>query len=185
MGPGPVFRIAAARREDLDTIVTLIGELAEFERLTHEVRITAPHLGEHLFGPRPYAEAVVAWLGEEPVGFALWFHNYSTFAGRPGLYLEDLYVRPAHRGGGYGAALLRYLAQRALARGCARFEWSVLDWNEKAIGFYRKLGAVPMEDWTVYRVAGDALQALAGEDPPSAAALGGSRRSPNSSEQPP
>jgi GNAT superfamily N-acetyltransferase len=157
----PKYRIAAARPEDLGTIITLVRELAEFERLLHEVRITAADLHEHLFGAHPYAEAAVVWVGDEPAGFALWFHNYSTFVGRPGLYLEDLYIRPVHRGQGYGEALLQHLAALALQRGCARLEWSVLDWNKRAIGFYRKLGAVPMDDWTVYRITGDALLTLA------------------------
>jgi GNAT superfamily N-acetyltransferase len=159
--PATALHIAPARPEDVELIVTLIRELAEFERLLHEVRIAPEDLRRDLFGARPYAEAVIARVGDEAVGFALWFHNYSTFAGRPGLYLEDLFIRPAHRGHGYGEALLRYLAGLAVERGCARFEWAVLDWNEKAVGFYRRLGAVPMDDWTVYRVAGTNLARLA------------------------
>jgi GNAT superfamily N-acetyltransferase len=159
------FRIELARPSDSGLVVELIRELAEYERLLPEVRITAADLERDLFGPRPYAEAALAWLGDEPAGFALWFHNYSTFAGRPGLYLEDLFVRPAHRGRGVGAALLRHLARLALERGCARFEWSVLDWNAPAIEFYRKLGAVALDEWTVQRVAGDALRRLAGQPP--------------------
>jgi GNAT superfamily N-acetyltransferase len=155
------LRIAPARPEDAATLIGFVRELAEFERLLNEVRIKEADLVAHLFGPRRYAEAVVAWVGEEPVGFALWFHNYSTFAGRPGLYLEDLYVRPAHRGQGHGEALIRHVARVAAERGCGRFEWSVLDWNERAIAFYTKLGAVPMADWTIYRVTGEALAALA------------------------
>ncbi|HQR23973.1 MAG TPA: GNAT family N-acetyltransferase [Steroidobacteraceae bacterium] len=122
-----------------------------------------------VFGPRPYAEALMARVGGETVGFALYFHNYSTFAGRPGVYVEDLYIRPQHRGRGYGEAMLHHLAALAVARGCARFEWSVLDWNENAIAFYRKLGAVAMDDWTVYRVTGDALARLAAGEPRPAA----------------
>jgi GNAT superfamily N-acetyltransferase len=156
------LRIEPATPGDAIRLVEFVRELAEFERLLHEVRINPEDLLRDLFGPRPYAEAVIGWVGTEAVGFALWFHNYSTFAGRPGLYLEDLYIRPAFRGHGFGEALLKYLAALALERGCARFEWSVLDWNEKAIGFYRKLGAVPMDDWTVYRIAGPALVRLAG-----------------------
>ncbi len=159
--PATALRIAPARPEDVELIVSLVRELAEFERLVHEVRIVPDDLRRDLFGARPYAEAAIAWVDDVAVGFALWFHNYSTFAGRPGLYLEDLYIRPAHRGHGYGETLLGYLAGLAVARGCARFEWSVLDWNEKAIGFYRKLGAVPMDEWTVYRVAGPSLERLA------------------------
>jgi GNAT superfamily N-acetyltransferase len=155
------FRILPARPEDVGTLITLIRELAEFERLLHEVCITAEDLQAHLFGPRPYCEAAVVWVGDEAAGFALWFHNYSTFVGRPGLYLEDLYVRPVFRGKGYGEALLTHLAGLAVERGCARLEWSVLNWNQRAIGFYKKLGAAPMDDWTVYRVTGDALISLA------------------------
>jgi GNAT superfamily N-acetyltransferase len=158
----PTLRIEPARPGDTGLIVEFVRELAEFERLLQNVRITPEDLQRDLFGAHPYAEAAIAWVGTDAVGFALWFHNYSTFAGRPGLYLEDLYIRPAFRGHGFGEAMLKYLAALALERGCARFEWSVLDWNEKAIGFYRKLGAVPMDDWTVYRVAGPALARLAG-----------------------
>ncbi len=159
-----LFRIEPAQPADAALIVALVRELAEYERLLQDVRITTDDVQRDLFGPRAFAEAVIARVGDEPVGFALWFHNYSTFAGRPGLYLEDLFVRPAFRGRGYGEALLRYLARVTVERGCARFEWSVLDWNEPAIAFYRKLGAVPMDDWTVQRVSGDALLALAAND---------------------
>ena len=159
--PLQTLRIEPARPEDAALIVALVRELAQYERLLHEVRIAPDDVVRDLFGPRPYAEAVIAREGDEAVGFALWFHNYSTFAGRPGLYLEDLYVRPAFRGRGHGEALLRYLARLALERGCARFEWAVLDWNAPAIAFYRKLGAVAMDDWTVQRVTGPALHALA------------------------
>jgi GNAT superfamily N-acetyltransferase len=154
--------IDPATPADVPLLLGLIRELAAYERLLHEARARPEHLQRHLFGPRPYAEAVVARAADEPVGFALWFHNYSTFEGRPGLYLEDLFVRPAHRGHGYGEALLRHLARLAVERDCARFEWAVLDWNESAIRFYRKLGAVAMDDWTVQRVSGEALRALAG-----------------------
>jgi GNAT superfamily N-acetyltransferase len=159
--PLQTLRIAPATPEDAALIVALVRELAEYERLLHEVRMTPEDVVRDLFGPRPYAEAVIAREGAEAVGFALWFHNYSTFAGRPGLYLEDLYVRPAFRGRGHGEALLRYLARLAIERGCARFEWAVLDWNAPAIAFYRKLGAAAMDDWTVQRVTGPALHALA------------------------
>ena len=142
-------------------IVDLIRDLAEFERLADQVCVDPALLREHLFGPRPYAECVIAWSGAEAAGFALLFHNYSTFVGRPGLYLEDLFVRPAFRGHGYGEALLRHLARTAIDRGCGRLEWSVLDWNQRAIDFYRKLGAVPMDEWTVFRVSGEALAQLA------------------------
>ena len=163
----PPLLIDPATPADVPLLLCLIRELADYERLLHDVRARPEQLQRHLFGPRPYAEAVVARAGDEPVGFALWFHNYSTFEGRPGLYLEDLFVRPAHRGRGHGEALLRYLARLAVERDCARLEWAVLDWNEPAIRFYRKLGAVAMDDWTVQRVAGDALRALAGPPPAS------------------
>jgi GNAT superfamily N-acetyltransferase len=156
-------RIAPARRADVPLIVDLVRELAEFERLADQVRIDPALLEQHLFGEPRYAEAVIAWSGSEAVGYALYFHNYSTFAGRPGLFLEDLFVRPVVRGRGFGEALLRHLARTAIDRGCARFEWSVLDWNQRAIDFYRKLGAVPMDEWTVYRVSGDALERLASQ----------------------
>ena len=163
------FRIEPAQPADAALIVALVRELAEYERLLQDVRITTDDVRRDLFGPRAFAEAVIARVSDEPVGFALWFHNYSTFAGRPGLYLEDLFVRPAFRRRGYGEALLRYLARVTVERGCARFEWSVLDWNEPAIAFYRKLGAVPMDDWTVQRVTGPTLQALAfGKEGPEA-----------------
>src|SRR5574339_126162 len=163
----PPLSIDPATTADVPLLLCLIHELADYERLLHDVRARPEQLQRHLFGPRPYAEAVVARAGDEPVGFALWFHNYSTFEGRPGLYLEDLFVRPAHRGRGHGEALLRYLARLAVERDCARLEWAVLDWNEPAIRFYRKLGAVAMDDWTVQRVAGDALRTLAGPPPAS------------------
>jgi len=167
--PRQALRIDPAQPGDATLIVTLVQELAEYERLRHEVRLTRDDVARDLFGPRPYAEAVIAREGDEAVGFALWFHNYSTFAGRPGLYLEDLYVRPPFRGRGHGEALLRHLARLAIERGCARFEWAVLDWNAPAIAFYRKLGAVAMDDWTVQRVTGPALQALAfGKEGPEA-----------------
>jgi GNAT superfamily N-acetyltransferase len=162
LNPATTLSIDPARPQDAGLIVALVRELAEYERLLDQVVLTEQDLHRDLFGPRPTAEAVIARAGDEPVGFALWFHNYSTFAGRPGLYLEDLFVRPAFRGRGYGEALLRHLARVALDRGCARFEWAVLDWNEPALAFYRKLGAVPIDEWTVQRVSGEALAALAG-----------------------
>ena len=161
MSQSPRLQIEPAQPADAPLIVALVRELATYERLLDEVVITPEDVHRDLFGPRPYAEAVIARIGGEPVGFALWFHNYSTFAGRPGLYLEDLFVRPAFRGRGHGEALLRHLAGVALERGCARFEWSVLDWNKPALAFYRKLGAVGMDGWTVHRVSGEALAALA------------------------
>ncbi len=154
--------IRPAVPSDLDTIVELIGALADYERLRHEVVLDPAVLAEHLFGPRPYAEVLIALADAgDAAGFALFFHNFSTFLGRPGIHLEDLFVRPEHRGAGHGRALLRELGRLALARGCGRVEWSVLDWNEPSIAFYRSLGAVPMEEWTVYRVTGDTMAALA------------------------
>lgn len=153
--------IRAAIPNDLPLIAELIRALAEYEKLAHEVRFDRENLGNCLFGPRPYAEAVIGEVDGTPQGFALFFHNFSTFEGRPGLYLEDLFVRPEARGAGLGKALLAYLAALAVERDCARLEWWVLDWNEPAIGFYRKLGARPMDEWTVMRVDGAALTALA------------------------
>jgi GNAT superfamily N-acetyltransferase len=159
-------RIEPARPTDVPLLLELIHELAVFEKLEHEAQASPQELGRHLFGPQPKAEAVVARHAGEPAGFALYFQNFSTFLGRPGLYLEDLYVRPAYRGRGIGEGLLRHLAGVALERGCGRFEWSVLDWNRDAIEFYRRLGAVAMDEWTVFRVTGPALAALAAGKPP-------------------
>lgn len=155
------IRIDAATPADVPTIRALIRELAQFERLLHEATVTDEQLHENLFGPQPGAEVVMARIGAEVAGFALFFHNFSTFLGRRGLYLEDLFVRPKFRRGGCGGALLRYLAKLALERHCGRFEWSVLDWNQRAIDFYKNLGAVPMDEWTIYRVTGPALEKLA------------------------
>ena len=154
--------IRPATPADVPTILRFVRELAAFEREPDAVEATEPMLTDALFGAQPAAEAVIAEGAEGPVGFALFFHNFSTWKGRRGLYLEDLYVTPDARGAGVGAALLRHLAGLALDRGCARFEWSVLDWNEGAIRFYRALGAVGQEEWTVQRVDGAALHALAG-----------------------
>ncbi len=153
--------IRSAVPADLPLIAQFIRDLADYEKLAHEVRFDEAKLGEKLFGPRPYAEVVIGELGGEPQGFALFFHNFSTFEGRPGLYLEDLFVRPAARGSGLGKALLAHLAQLCIDRDCARLEWSVLDWNTPAIGFYQSLGAKLMDEWTVMRVDGDALTDLA------------------------
>jgi GNAT superfamily N-acetyltransferase len=155
------FQIRSATPADIPLILQLIGELAEYEKLAHEARARAEDLETHLFGPRPRAEAVIAEVDGAPAGFALFFHNFSTFHGKPGLYLEDLYVRPPFRGQGVGKRLLAHLAALALERGCARFEWSVLDWNTPAIDFYRGLGARPMDEWIVHRLDGEALRALA------------------------
>jgi GNAT superfamily N-acetyltransferase len=157
------FHIRAAEPRDVPAIVGLIRELAVFEKLEHLMRATPETLQPHLFGANPAAEALVAEVpgeGGEPavVAFALFFRNFSTFLSKPGLYLEDLYVQPAHRNLGLGRALLTRLAQLALERGCGRFEWSVLDWNENAIRFYERMGATVMSDWRICRVTGDALE---------------------------
>ena len=152
--------IRPATAADLPLIAQLIRDLAEYERLAHEVRFDDQVLAEKLFGPRPYAEVVIGEIDGTAQGFALFFHNFSTFEGRPGIYLEDLFVRPEARGSGLGKALLSHLAALAVERDCARLEWWVLDWNEPAIGFYKKLGARFMDEWTVMRVDGDALQQL-------------------------
>ena len=154
------FTLRGATPHDLEAIVGLIRELAEFERLSHLVVVTPQSLHPHLFGPKPAAEAVVAESGGTVVAFALFFTNFSTFLGRPGLYLEDLYVQPAHRGRGLGKAMLQHLGALAVERGCGRFEWSVLDWNENAIRFYEKMGATVMPDWRICRVTGPALAAF-------------------------
>lgn len=156
-----MIALRAATVDDVPLLRALIGELAEYERLAHEAVATDDDLRATLFGPRPAAEVVVAsWQGE-PVGFALYFTSYSTFLGTPGMYLEDLFVRPAARGHGVGLALMRHLAGVCVARGYGRFEWSVLDWNQPALDFYRRLGAQPMDAWTVQRLTGEALHALA------------------------
>ena len=152
--------IRPATPADLPLIAQLIRDLAEYEKLAHEVRFDEAVLGQKLFGARPYAEVVIGELDGAPQGFALFFHNFSTFEGKPGIYLEDLFVRPDARGSGLGKALLSHLAMLAVERDCARLEWSVLDWNEPAIGFYEKLGARLMDEWTVMRVDGTALQQL-------------------------
>lgn len=145
---------------DLPLIASLIRDLANYERLAHEVRFDEAVLGEKLFGSRPYAEVVIGEIDGKAQGFALFFHNFSTFEGRPGIYLEDLFVRSEARGSGLGKALLAHLAALAVERDCARLEWSVLDWNEPAIGFYKRLGARMMDEWTVMRLDGPALEQL-------------------------
>ena len=153
--------IEPAREQDVPLILRFITALAEYEKLAQDVVATEAALRDTLFGPKPAAEAAIAYIGTQPAGFAVWFHNYSTFLGRPGLYLEDLFVLPEWRTRGVGRALLANLARIAVARGCGRMEWSVLDWNEPAIRFYRSLGAEPMNEWTVFRLTGDAINALA------------------------
>lgn len=156
------MRIRFAEPGDLRVIIELIRALAAYEREPEAVRLDPGELERHLFGDRRYAEVLLAEDEGGVQGFALFFHNFSTWEGKPGIYLEDLFVRPEARGRGYGRALLAELARLAVARGCARLEWSVLDWNAPAIGFYRALGAVAMDEWTTYRLTGAALERLAG-----------------------
>lgn len=158
------LKIRPARRRDCPVILEFIVALAEYECLRHEVTATVTDLERTLFSPRPSAEVVIAEWDGNPAGFALFFSNYSTFLARPGLYLEDLFVRPECRGRGIGLALLRHLARLALVRGCGRLDWSVLGWNAPAIAFYRRIGARPLDEWTQFRVDGDRLQALAAAD---------------------
>ena len=153
--------IRAAEPSDIDTIIQFIRDLADYEKLAHAVNTDRDTLARYLFGARPMAEVLIAERQGDAIGFALFFHNFSTFEGRPGLYLEDLFVRPEARGSGAGKALLVRLAQLAIERDCARLEWSVLDWNEPAIAVYRAIGAVPMDEWTIQRLDGASLQALA------------------------
>ncbi len=153
--------IRPATPADISLIGEFIRDLAEYEKLAHEVRFDETVMAQKLFGPRPFAEVLIGEIDGTPQGFALFFHNFSTFEGRPGIYLEDLFVRPDARGSGLGKALLGKLAALAVERDCARLEWSVLDWNTPAIDFYKALGARPMDEWTVYRVDGDALTDLA------------------------
>jgi GNAT superfamily N-acetyltransferase len=155
------FRITDAAEADVPQILRLIKALAEYEKLGHEVVATEAGLREALFGTRRYAEAVIGWVGVEPVGLAIFFHNFSTFRGAPGLYLEDLFVEPSWRGHGYGRRFLSHLAAIAVERGCHRMEWSVLDWNQPAIAFYRRAGARLLDEWRSCRLTGDALHAVA------------------------
>ncbi|HEV3147779.1 MAG TPA: GNAT family N-acetyltransferase [Chthoniobacterales bacterium] len=148
---------------DVPIILELIRDLATYERAPNEVTATEEQLVDVLFGPRPAAEVLLAFEQETPIGFAVFFHNFSTWLGRPGLYLEDLFVRPEQRGKGYGRALLVHLAKIAHERGCGRMEWAVLDWNEPAIQFYKKLGAAPQDEWTVFRLTRDGIAKLAGK----------------------
>ena len=162
--PEPPVEMRVATEDDVPLILSFIRELAEYEKLSHEVVATEDVLRGSLFGERTGAEVVICYLSGTPAGFALFFHNFSTFLGRPGLYLEDLYVKPEMRGRGLGRALLVHLAKLARERGCGRMEWSVLDWNEPAIKLYKGIGAVPMDEWTVYRFTGEALENLAAGD---------------------
>ena len=162
MSVTPEIRIERATEQEVPLILRLIKGLSEYEKLAHEVTATEAGLRETLFGARPAAEVIIAYAGDAPAGFALFFPNYSTFLGKPGLYLEDLFVLPEWRGHGLGLAMMTHLARTAVERGCGRFEWSVLDWNEPAIGFYKSLGATLMDGWSIFRVTGDALTKLAG-----------------------
>jgi GNAT superfamily N-acetyltransferase len=153
--------IRAATAADVTAVLALMYELAEFEKLTHLFVATEENLDDALFGARPSAEAIVAERDGKIIGYALFFHNYSTFLGRRGLYLEDLYVQPTQRGSGLGKMMLRYLAALAVERQCGRFEWSVLDWNQNAIDFYEKMGASVLPDWRIVRMTGDALDTFA------------------------
>ncbi|HJW47551.1 MAG TPA: GNAT family N-acetyltransferase, partial [Lysobacter sp.] len=163
---GVTLRLAT--RDDVELILAFIHELAEYEREPDAVRADAATLATNLFGAQPGAEVVIAEADGQPAGFALFFHNFSTWLGQRGLYLEDLFVRPEYRGRGVGQVLMAYLARLAVERNCGRFEWSVLDWNTPAIDFYRRLGAVGMDEWTVQRLTGESLHALAAsfESPP-------------------
>jgi len=163
----PELSITPATRDDVPTILGFIRLLAEYEKLPHEVRATEATLLQTLFGDRPYAEVLIARYRGEPAGFALYFHNYSTWLAKPGIYLEDLFVLPERRGNGIGKALLVALAKVAKERGCGRMEWSVLDWNEPSIQFYKSLGAVPMDEWTMYRMTENAIAKLAATQGPS------------------
>ncbi len=157
------FEIKPATIEDVPLIFSFIKKLAEYEKLLHAVTATENGLREVLFGERRYAETVIAYYENQPVGFALFFHNFSTFLGKPGIYLEDLFVDPKFRGQGFGKALLAHLAKLAQERDCGRLEWAVLNWNKPSIDFYESLGAKPMNEWTVYRLTGEALEQLANE----------------------
>jgi GNAT superfamily N-acetyltransferase len=157
------LRIRSARPRDATLVLAFIRELAEYEKLSHEVVATERDIQTALFGEKPVAECLIAEVDDVAVGFALFFHNFSTFEGKPGLYLEDLYIKPAYRGRGYGRKMLAHLAKLAKQRGCARFEWAVLDWNAPAIRFYESLGAKIMQQWKINRLSGENLSRLAGE----------------------
>ena len=162
----PKFSIRAATVDDMPLVLRFIKNLADYEKLPHEVTATEELLRRNLFTERKTAEVLLASEGGDNVGFAVFFHNFSTFAGKPGIYLEDVYIRPEFRGRGYGKALMIYVARLAQERDCGRFEWSVLDWNTPSLEFYHSLGAVPMEEWTVQRMTGDTIDALAAQKLP-------------------
>ena len=160
------LRIVPATEDQTGLILTFIRKLAEYEKLAHQVEATEQSIREGLFGPRRVAETVIAYWNEHPAGFAVFFHNFSTFLGRPGIYLEDLFVDPEYRGRGIGKSLLVHLARLARERGCGRLDWAVLDWNEPSIAFYKSLGAHQMTEWSIMRVTGEALERLAATSPP-------------------
>ncbi len=160
----PALAIRRATVDDIELVHTFVIDLAEYERLSHMVVATRESLRDALFGEHPGAEVLLAFEGDVPVGFAVYFHNFSTFLGVKGLWLEDIYVKPAYRRNGYGRQLLRYVAGIAFDRGCGRFEWSALDWNAPAVAFYRSLGAEQMDQWTTFRVTGAALARLANQE---------------------
>ena len=166
-GDASSVTIRPARPDDAEVLVNLVRELAVYEKLEQYARATPEDFRRHLFGPHPLAEAALAEVAGQPVGFALWYATFSTFRGRPGLYLEDLFVRPEFRGRGIGKALLATIARLAVERGCGKLEWSVLNWNEPAIGFYRALDARPLDEWMVYRLDGEPLRRLAATAPGS------------------
>ncbi len=157
----PDIKLRIAEEKDVAVILNFIKELAEYEKLSHEVNANEELLRKTLFGDKKFAEVIIAEYKNEPAGFALFFHNYSTFLGKPGIYLEDLFVKVDLRGKGIGKILLAYLGKLAVERDCGRIEWAVLDWNEPSINFYKNLGAKPMDEWTVFRVAGDSIKNLA------------------------
>lgn len=157
----PDIKLRIAEEKDVAVILNFIKELAEYEKLSHEVNANEDRLRKTLFGDKKFAEVIIAEYKNEPAGFALFFHNYSTFLGKPGIYLEDLFVKTDLRGKGIGKILLTYLGKLALERNCGRIEWAVLDWNEPSINFYKNLGAKPMDEWTVFRVAGGSIKNLA------------------------
>jgi GNAT superfamily N-acetyltransferase len=160
----PDFNLRFAGEKDLPVILQFIKELAEYEKLSDQVRTNEKLLKKHLFGENPQAEVILVEYQQEAVGFALFFHNFSTFVGKPGLYLEDLYIRPDYRNGGFGTEILKFLAKLAVERECGRFEWSVLTWNKPAIHFYESIGAQPLDGWKTYRLKGKALKQLANSD---------------------
>lgn len=165
MSTANIVEIHVATPADVPVLFELVKALAEYEKLSHEVTGTPDALHQNLFGPRPYAEAILARVNQAPAGFALYFYNFSTFLMKPGLYLEDLFVLPSHRRQGVGTAIFQYLANHALSQGCGRFEWSVLDWNQPAIEFYKQKGAAIMQEWRTCRVTGEALTQLATSEP--------------------